>query len=1346
MSLNFTRFVVVLLVSIVASSSGAKAQCVPIYTFGCLNGDEINSVTVTGQASNLSDLTTGCGIANGYQDRTTVVPAVDLMQGGVYSGTLHSSGFSEYYRIWIDFNNNNTYEATEDMSNGNIGPTGGNISNFTLSIPFSAAVGVHRMRIRLVLNPGSAIDPCITYGSGETHDYLVNILAAPACSGAPVITSITPAGPISTCPGNSQTLTVNVPLASGYFFQWQESTNGGATWTNVGTNSNVYTFTPTTTTLYHAIVTCTNTSTPSTSANVTVNAAPPTYAALPYFQDFETWTNYCDSMDIPVGTGTNWENDPSTGDDSWRRDDQGATANWTFNFGGYFPPSISGLHSARFPSSIASGLPPGDLDLYVNCSAQVGNKALYFYHINQVAFSVGDTLLVLLSTNGGTSFTQIGSFDTATSWKKHYLPIVSNSAQTIIRFRGTNPSFDWTDIGLDSVYVAPPCLGTPVAGLVSPAGTQSGCPGGTYNLSVTGSSMAGNLTYQWQQSINNGVTWTNIPGANNIAYTTPALYDTVRYRMYVVCNGSSLADTSTAVIFNIAAPIYASLPYTQGFETWVNYCDVLDVPGTSWLNTPATGDDSWRRDDQGASANWIFPPGGAYVPAAYQGSHSARFHTFFSFASGDLDLFVDCSAPGNKELQFHHINPGGSDAIEIWLSTNGGTTFTQLQSWNIAAAWTLRSVPIISTSAQTVIKFRAVADFSDDMGIDNVQVLLPCTGTPVAGVVDTMSRCSGQAFDLNATGTTLAAGLAYQWQESPNGTTWTNVPGGTSAMLQGVIITTPTWYRLIVNCTNSGLADTTDPQLIQIAPFYYCYCGSAAGLPDNEDIGNVTIRKYPTNVQIFTNGIASPLSNNPTAVSTYTNYTGLAPIQLYKDSIYRFFVTQINETTFFASNVAIYIDLDRDGVFNPITEKILQKTTAQPSQQINDTFHIPTTAQVGVTGMRVVLVEGSFSLPDPCFPYLFGETEDYLVNINYTPCNGPTNAGIAHISDTLICPNFPITLIDTSHEHKMSNISWSWQSSPDNVNWTTIAGSANKDTLIQTSGNNNIYYRLEMNCSTSGTNSYSNVVALVIRPPYQCYCSSYAIGDIITDQSDVGAFSIGSYVFNTGGPHLNNPAATRSYTTYPGPANILTLYADSAYAVSLYHVIRGGVHEDAKATLFIDFNNNFVYDIPDERVWTGFTSSSSIFINTNVNIPASAVKNVLTGMRLILNSNTGPNVPSDEACGTYVSGETEDFGVRIKDKNAMLGVNSVSGLSSFSLYPNPTTGVVTIHLSQGKVSNEAISLRVTTITGQVVLSKEYSDTPKEFTTSVDLSGHANGVYLVELSNGSERSVKKLMLK
>ncbi len=1341
---SFFRKLALSVVLLTGAGGTVEAQyCIPSWFTGCSSNDDLNSFSLTGQgASTISDLNTGCGPLNGYEDKTTTIPPVDLMQGGTYTGTATTNfGSDEYLQIWIDLDSNMVFDPSEAVMPV-YGPFGlSNPANFSISLPITAPVGLRRMRAMVVYNQWMSIDPCGGYSFGEVHDYMVNILPAPPCSGTPAITAISPAGPVVSCAGATQTISITVPIASGYSFQWQQSVNGGVTWTNVGTNSTSYTFSVTGNADYRVYVTCNASNLSDTSAVVTVTATPPTYAALPYFQDFESWTNYCSTSDIPDGAGTNWTNSPSTGDSSWRRDDQGATANWSATWGTYFPSSISGIHSARFPS-VTQPSSRGNLDLYLDASQQTGNKALYFYFINDNTFGGGDSLTIWLSDNGGSSFSQIGSFDSAFAWKKRYVDVPSNSAQTIIRFQGKVINWDGSDIGLDSVYVAQPCTGTPLAGTLNPAGPVSGCPGNSYTLESIGGSMAGNLGYQWQQSIDNGSSWTNVPGGDFL-YTTPALYDTTLFRLIVTCNGSGLADTTDPVVFNISSPLYASLPYIQDFEGWQSFCDVSDVPSLNWLNKPETGDLSWRRDDEGATANWINPAGGMYSTPSFTGNHSARFHTWFANWSswGDLDLFIDCSIPGTKELQFHHINESGSDEIQIWLSTDGGATFSQLQSWTTAVTWTLRSLPIVSNSAQTVIRFRAVSDFSDDIGIDNVKVLMPCAGTPDAGSIDSLVACSGQDFNLTTTGTTLAGGITYQWQESPNGATFTDIPGANQSSYVGNI-TSPTWYRLIVNCTNSGVADTTNALLVQLGDFYFCYCHSAAQGTAGSDIGNVLIRRQPSNTIVLNNGVATPLTNNPAADKASTNFTLLPPTDLYLDSVYRFTVTQITSGPYEPAVVAIYMDLDTNGVFHPTNEKIMQRSTSLNTQTATDTFRIPANAPIGITGMRVVLVEGAFAFPDPCLSYNVGETEDYLVYINYPPCDGATNPGVARISDTLLCPGFPFTLTDTTHEKFRSQMTWNWQESTDGIIWTDIPGTDSMDVVNMISGTVKTWYRLAMHCGATSTSTYSLPVYLNIKAPYECYCESFANGGS-SDMTDVGAFTIGNYIFNAGGPPLNNPVAVKAHTGYPGP--VITLYTDSTYQLSLYQIMRDGNHQDAKVTLFIDFNNNFVYDTPEERVWTAYTNSTDIFINGTVDIPNTAVTNIATGMRLIINNDTGPNVPSDEACGPYFSGETEDFAVKIMPKGSMSvpGVNT--GQFSFELYPNPSTGLVSVNLSSWK-ANETATLSVYTMTGQLVHQQEMKTIKGQTQATMDLTGWSRGVYLVELRAEGQKQVKKLSLQ
>lgn len=1343
-------------------ASAARGQfCTPVYDPGgnCSADDNIHSFTMTGaNSTSISDLNTGCA-ANGFDDRTTVIPAIDFQQGGTYSGTLSTLYSSnENVRIWIDFNDDSTFSASESV--GFFGPVGNGGSSaspapnpFTISIPFTAPVASNlRMRVRLVYGnaPASNLDPCIYYYYGETHDYLVNILLTPPCAGTPTGGNVVPAGTVPVCNGAVMNLSNNgATFATGLAYEWEQSTNGGTTWVTAvggtGVNTLNYTTAPITASIqYRLKVTCTSSSQSGYSTVVTFNPTAPSYAAIPYFQDFENWANYCTTNDVP---SNNWNNTPATGDRSWRRDDQGGGV-WTNTWGSYFPSSVSGDYSARWHSSALNMNDTGALDLYLDCSTVADpNKQLYFYFINP--YSLGDSLGVWLSTNGGTSFSFVGGYDTAMEWSRKTLPIVSSSAQTIVRFRGRKYNWEYNDMGIDSVYVALPCTGTPVAGTVSPASPVAACPGGIVTLSASGTTMAGNLTFQWQSSTN-GTTWVNAAGgsgATTTAYTTPVLSDTVYYRMIVTCGGSSLKDTTDPVVINVDQPVYGTLPYSESFESWLTRCETDDVPSANWTNMPATGNNSWRRDDQGSSANW-WGTGGGYMPGGLLGDHSARFHSWDSWGEqGNLDLYVNCSPAGNKELQFFHINDNfGSDSLRVFLSTNGGVSFTQIGGYDTSnnGQWTLRMIPFTSTSATTVIRFQGESDYSRDIGIDAVRVLLPCAGTPNAGSVVQLTPCSGQNFNLQLSGNTLAAGLTYQWQDSlPGGSgSWNNLAGGTGQIVTWNI-TTPTYFRCIVTC--SGSSDTTAASFFDLASFYYCYCSSFADNSSADDIGNFNISATSNGAVVLDNGVASPLSNNPDAVNTYTNYTGLTPDTLYLDTTYNFRVTQITSDSWISQDAAaVYIDFNHDGQFDPITEQAMFGFTNTSTQIANADFAIPDTAVVGLTGMRVILTQGTWQLPTPCGSYWTGETEDYLVYLSYPPCDGTPDAGNAWISDTLVCPGYTITLTDSAHTDKRAGLHWVWESaSSASGPWTAIPGSDNLDTVnVVVSGDT--YYRMRISCSFSGLESSSNVLFIRTKPNYQCYCLSYADGGA-ADVSDIGAFSIGTFVTNTGGAHLNNPTAIKRYTDWTVVTTAL-LSADTTYDVSAYHVMKIGAHNDAKVTLFIDFDNNNVYDVPQERIWTGYTTAGLPYITGTVTIPDNVVTGVFTGMRLIVNENINPNVPSDEACGTYTSGETEDYVVKFFPKGTSpTGVGNLGLLSDVALYPNPTSGRFNVVINAAAALKD-LDLTISNLTGQKVAQYHYDQVGRRFTTEMDLGSQPRGVYVVELRAGNEVVVRKLIVR
>ena len=90
-----------------------------------------------------------------------------------------------------------------------------------------------------------------------------------------------------------------------------------------------------------------------------------------------------------------------------------------------------------------------------------------------------------------------------------------------------------------------------------------------------------------------------------------------------------------------------------------------------------------------------------------------------------------------------------------------------------------------------------------------------CSSTPVAGAVNATidTGCIPFVSVLSLVGTTLATGLAYQWQSSPDNTSWANIPGATNGTFSA-IISVSGYYRCSVTCLGTGGSDTSAGTLI----------------------------------------------------------------------------------------------------------------------------------------------------------------------------------------------------------------------------------------------------------------------------------------------------------------------------------------------------------------------------------------------------------------------------------------------------------------------------------------------------------------------------------------------------
>lgn len=182
-------------------STYGQTYCTPTYTYDCSSGDLISNVTLEGETVDINN-GSSCS-SSGYGDYTSLNHP-DLIQGNTYDisvATSYPSPTFEDVRVWIDYDNDGTFAAAEEIANTNgngLGSSGS--STFSFTVPPSASTGLRRMRVRLVYS-ATTIDPCTSASWGETEDYTVSIIPLAPPNNAGVDSLVNPSEDGNFCSG-----------------------------------------------------------------------------------------------------------------------------------------------------------------------------------------------------------------------------------------------------------------------------------------------------------------------------------------------------------------------------------------------------------------------------------------------------------------------------------------------------------------------------------------------------------------------------------------------------------------------------------------------------------------------------------------------------------------------------------------------------------------------------------------------------------------------------------------------------------------------------------------------------------------------------------------------------------------------------------------------------------------------------------------------------------------------------------------------------------------------------------------------------------------------------------------
>lgn len=320
---------------------------------------------------------------------------------------------------------------------------------------------------------------------------------------------------------------------------------------------------------------------------------------------------------------------------------------------------------------------------------------------------------------------------------------------------------------------------------------QSLCIGqaGAFTVTATG-------TYQWQVSTDGGATWSNVSGATAAAYsvTGAANLNNNRYRCIVTGQCGSTTSTAATLTVNPTTVISgqpASLALCSGSAA--NFTVTAAGAGLAY---------QWQVSTD-AGATWS-PISGAnaatYTIAAVSTTQNNNQYRCVvagtcgsatsTAATLQVSSAITISTQPNSQtvceattISFSTAAAGSGLSYQWQVSTDGGTTWTNLSNGGVYSGATTTTLTITGVlPAQNGYRFRAVASNGTcTPGTSTAATLTVNTFPSITTQPQAATICEGGSPAFSVVATTGVGTLTYQWQFSTNGTTYTNIPGATTA-------------------------------------------------------------------------------------------------------------------------------------------------------------------------------------------------------------------------------------------------------------------------------------------------------------------------------------------------------------------------------------------------------------------------------------------------------------------------------------------------------------------------------------------------------------------------------------
>lgn len=717
----------------------------------------------------------------------------------------------------------------------------------------------------------------------------------------------------------------------------------------------------------------------------------------------------------------------------------------------------------------------------------------------------------------------------------------------------------------------------------------------------------------------------------------------------------------------------------------------------------------------------------------------------FTKTASTTDIFESTQAWYDMALAVSRTNADlvFTGCLNVWKSTNGGTSFTKVNSW---------SSPTSATYTHADIHFLRYYGDKLYCGSDGGIYVSSNNGTSFSSL--TAGLQIGQFYKIavsKQSSGNMVGGLQDNGGYAYSGSQWKNYYGAdgmdtgvdpnNSSKYYGFIqsgsnlyVTTNGGNSLTSTITGPGTGNWVTPLAINAAGDVFGGYTKVYKLNGTSWIGSTTT--FASNLE---NVIVDPSNDNIMYVSDAA--------KLYKSTdkgvnftlLYTFPTTVKDIRVHSTNGTIIYaITQGTGGLVYKSTDSGVTFTsinTGLPSIGKNVIVHQannPLNPLYVGTSLGVYYRDDSLTAWEP-FDTNLPNVPVTDLEINYVDNNitaatygrGVWRTSIATSTDTQV-PSTPTNLAASGTTSSSTNLTWT--ASTDNVGVTGY-NIYNGATLITTSASNNATvsglaastnysFSVRARDAAGNVSASSNAVAVTTSPITINYCATKgnSVADEFIDYVAIGGIA------NSTGANAGYANFTNLVGNLPYGSNTITYSA--GFTASAYTEFWA---------VWIDYNKNGTFE-STEQVASG-SSSSSGNLSSTFTVPTTALAGT-TRMRVSMKYNAAPT-----SCETFSYGEVEDYTVNIGAAAPVVPISATAianeeNIFDFDMYPNPVESILNVAM----VDNRKVSFAIYNLNGQQI------KTGKVAQKEINVSDLASGLYILEVNDGQKTISKKFTKK